>query len=57
MKTFKVKYKEVVEYEFYVDVETEEEVEEKFFELVEEGNFDFSDGYVSEGYVTEIKEV
>ena len=57
MKTFKVEYREVVLHEFYVDASSEDEVTEKFFEMVNDGEFDFSDGFVSEGDITEIKEV
>ena len=57
MKTYKVKYREVLEHEFYVEAESEEEIQENFFELASENNLDFSYGVVTSGYITEIKEV
>lgn len=57
MKTFKVEYREVVLYGFYVDAETEDEAAEKFFDMMCESELDFSDGFVSESEITNIKEV
>jgi len=57
MKTFKVEYREVILHEFYVEAETEDEVTEKFCEMASNGELNFSDGLVSEGDITEIKEV
>ena len=57
MKTFKVKYREVMLHEFYVEANSEDEVTEKFFEMVNDGEIDFSYGVISEGDITDIKEV
>lgn len=57
MKTFKVEYREVVLYGFYVDAETEDEAVEKFFDMMCESELDFSDGFVSESEITNIEEV
>lgn len=57
MKTFKVEYREVILHEFYVEANSENEVTEKFFEMANECGLDFSNGVVSEGDITEIKEV
>ena len=56
MKTFKVEYREVVLYEFYVDAETEDEAAEKLFDMMCESELDFSDGFISESEITNIKE-
>jgi hypothetical protein len=57
MSTFKVKYREVIEYELYLEAEDEEKIQENFFELANKENFDFSNGDVVSGYVTYIEEV
>lgn len=57
MKTFKVEYREVVLHEFYVDANSEDEAAEKLFEMMSESELDFSDGFVSESEITNIKEV
>lgn len=57
MKTFKVEYREVIMHEFYVDANSEDEVTEKFFEMANESELDFSNGVISEGDIVEIKEV
>ena len=57
MKKFKVIYKEVLYHEFYVDAETEDDVDEKFCEMAGSGELDFSDGYVAEGDIVDIEEV
>lgn len=57
MKTFKVEYQEVIVHEFYVDAETEDEVAEKFCEMANECELDFSNGEVESGEIINIKEV
>ena len=57
MKMFKVEYREVIVHEFYVKANTEDEVTERFFEMANDGELDFSDGVISEGDIVEIKEV
>ena len=57
MKTYKMEYREVVLYEFYVDAETEDEAAEKLFDMMCESELDFSDGFISESEITNIEEV
>lgn len=57
MKTYKVEYREVVLYEFYVDAETEDEAAEKLFDMMCESELDFNDGFISESEITNIEEV
>lgn len=57
MKVFKVEYREVIIHEFFVKANSEDEVVEKFFEMANEGELDFGNGYVSEGDIINIKEV
>ena len=57
MKTFKIEYQEVILHTFYVEAETEEDVEEKFCEMAGNGEFDFSDGWLAEGEIMNIEEV
>lgn len=57
MKTYKVEYREVVLYEFYVDAETKDEAAEKLFDMMCESELDFSDGFISESEITNIEEV
>lgn len=57
MKTFKVFYKEVVTHTFYVDAETEDDAVAEFERMANNGELDFSDGYVDEGEVADIKEM
>jgi hypothetical protein len=57
MKTYKVEYREVVLYEFYVDAETKDEAAEKLFNMMCESELDFSDGFISESEITNIEEV
>ena len=56
MKTFKIEYREVVLHTFYVDAETEDDAVEKFGEMASNGELDFSDGWVAESDITDIKE-
>lgn len=57
MKVFKVEYREVVIHEFFVKANSEDEVIDKFFEMANEGELDFGNGFVSEGDIAKIKEV
>lgn len=57
MKTFKVEYQEVILHTFYVEAEKEEDVEEKFCEMANNGEFDFSDGEVVSCDIMNIEEV
>lgn len=57
MKTYKMEYREVVLYEFYVDAETKDEAAEKLFDMMCESELDFSDGFISESEITNIEEV
>ena len=57
MKTFKVTYKEVLLHEFYVEAETESEVDDKFVEMANEGELDFSHGEIDDSSIYKIEEV
>lgn len=57
MKTFKVTYKEVIVYEFYVDAETESEVDDRFVEMANERELDWSHGEVDSSEIIDIKEI
>ena len=57
MKTFKVTYKEVLYHEFYVEAETEDDVEDEFERMGNEGELDFGDADLVEGNIVEIEEV
>lgn len=57
MKTFKVTYKEVLYHEFYVEVETEDDVEDEFERMAIEGELDFIDADLVEGNIVDIEEV
>lgn len=57
MKTFKVTYKEVIVHEFYVDAETESEVDDRFTEMADEGELDWSHGEIDSSEITDIKEI
>ena len=57
MKTFKVTYKEVLIHEFYIDAETESDVDDKFVEMANEGELDFSHGEIDSSEITDIKEI
>lgn len=48
MKTYKVKYTEIIKYDFFVEAETPEEAQEEFDRLVVENYFDFSKGDIAE---------
>ena len=54
MKTFVVRYKEVIDHYFRVEAETAEEAEEKFHENA--NSFDFSRGEVVDSGIVEIEE-
>ena len=56
MKTFKVKYKEVIMHEFYVDAESEDDVFDEFDRMVDNNQIDFSDGDLVEGNIETIEE-
>ena len=57
MKTFKVTYKEVLYHEFYVEAETEDDVEDEFERMAIEGELDFSDADLVEGNIVDIEEI
>ena len=57
MKMFKVTYKEVLYHEFYVEAETEDDVEDEFERMGNEGELDFSDADLVEGNIVDIEEV
>ena len=57
MKTFKITYKEVLYHEFYVEAETEDDVEDEFDRMVNEGEVDFSDADLIDGNIIDIEEV
>ena len=46
MKLYRVNYTETVCYDFFVEANSPEEAEDLFNQKVEEGEFDFNDGYV-----------
>lgn len=48
MKTYKIVYTETLVYTFYVEAENEEEAKEIFETNVAYGEFDFSDGAMSD---------
>ena len=56
MKTYKVKYKEILKYEFYVDAESKEQAEVKFRSMVHNGEVSFDDGWVEHSDIEYIKE-
>lgn len=57
MKTYRVFYKEVLSHVFYVDAESENEVVDRFNELVDKGRIDFSDGEVVDSDIDFFEEV
>ena len=57
MKTFKVIYQEVLMHEFYIEAETESEVDAKFVEMANDGELDFSNGEVESSEITNVVEV
>ena len=57
MKTFKVVYQEVLVHEFYIEAETETEVNDKFVEMANKCELDFSDGEVESSEIIKIEEV
>ena len=57
MKTFKVTYKEVIVHEFYVDAETESDVDNRFVEMAEEGELDWYHGELESGNIDYIEEI
>ena len=57
MKMFKVTYKEVLYHEFYVEAETEDDVEDEFERMANECELDFSDADLVEGNIVDIEEV
>ena len=56
VKTFKVTYKEVLYHEFYVNAETEEDVDAEFCRMANDNELDFSDGDLIEGNIIKIEE-
>ena len=56
MKTYKIEYKEILKYEFYVDAESKEQAEAKFRSMTHNGEIDFNDGWVEHSDIESIKE-
>lgn len=57
MKTYKVNYKEIVEYEFYVDAESEGQVAEELNKMISDGKINFDDGFIVHSDIEFIREV
>lgn len=57
MKTFKVLYKEIIVHEFFIDAESAAEIDEKFVEMANDGELDFSHGEIESSDIIEIEEV
>lgn len=51
MKLYHVSYTETVCYDFFIEANSPEEAEDLFNQKVEEGEFDFNDGYVSDSNI------
>lgn len=57
MKTYKVDYKEIIEYKFYIDAESEDKVEEELNKMIANGDINFNDGFVVHSDIECIREV
>ena len=57
MKTFKVTYKEILQYEFEIKAESKEELEENIWEYLNQIFVEEQFGDLIDSYVEEIKEV
>ena len=57
MKTFKVTYKEVVEYEFEIKAESKEDLDENIWDYLNEIFMQHQEGNLIDSYVEDIKEV
>lgn len=51
MKTYHITYMEKLIHDFYVDAESEEEASEKFYSQLNNGEVDFSNGYMSDSNI------
>ena len=56
MKTYKINYKEILKYEFYVDAESTEQARAKFRSMVHTGEIDFNDSWVEHSDIESIEE-
>ena len=56
MKTFKVTYKEIVKYEFEIQAESREDLEENIWDYMD-NLFDGQDGDLVDSYVEDVEEV
>lgn len=56
MKTYRIEYKEILRYEFYVDAKSKEQAENKFRKMVGDGEINFDDGWVEYSDIESIKE-
>ena len=57
MKTFKVTYKEILNYEFEIKAESKEELEENIWDYLNEIFMEDQQGNLIDSYVEEIEEV
>lgn len=57
MKTFKVIFKEVLVHEFIIEAENEDEVSDKFTEMANEGELDFSHGEIDYSDIESVEEI
>ena len=57
MKTYKVDYKEIIEYKFYIDAESEDKVEEELHKMIANGSINFDDGFIVHSDIEYIREV
>ena len=57
MKTYKVYYKEIIEYMFYVDAESEDQVADELNKMIADGKINFDNGFVEHSDIEFIQEV
>lgn len=57
MKTFKVTYKEIVEYEFEIKAESKEDLDENIWDYLNEIFIEDQQGNLIDSYVENIEEV
>lgn len=57
MKTFRITFQELCEHQFFVEAETQEEVEARFEEDMCNGTFDWSNGEVIYNKIVDYEEV
>jgi len=53
---YEITYREILDYSYDVEAESQEEAEAEFYRMLENSELDLTHGYLEESFIHEIKE-